>query len=66
VNTPDDYRTLLGLPEPMVVVDGAKWRAATLGRLQEQLGRSAVLSLDGLRVDHPTTPLAEGDELTTA
>jgi molybdopterin-guanine dinucleotide biosynthesis protein A len=66
VNTPDDYRTLLGLPEPMVVVDGAKWRAATLGRLQEQLGSSAVLSLDGLRVDHPTTPLAEGDELTTA
>ncbi|HET7428085.1 MAG TPA: molybdenum cofactor guanylyltransferase, partial [Gaiellales bacterium] len=27
VNTPDDYRTLLALPEPMVVVDGATWRA---------------------------------------
>jgi hypothetical protein len=47
------------------VVDGAKWRAATLGRLQEQLGSCAVLSLDGLRIDHPSTPLAEGDELTT-
>ena len=66
VNTPDDYRTLLGLPEPAVVVDGVPWRAATVGRLREQLGSSAVLSLDGLPVDDPRTPLADGDELTTA
>jgi molybdopterin-guanine dinucleotide biosynthesis protein A len=65
VNTPDDYRTLLGLPEPLVVVDGAPWRAATVGRLHEQLGSSAVFSLDGLQIDDPGFPLAEGDELTT-
>jgi molybdenum cofactor guanylyltransferase len=66
VNTPDDYRTLLGLPEPMVVVDGVPWRAATVGRLHEQLGSSAVLSLDGRPVDNPSTPLADGDELSAA
>ena len=71
VNTREEYELLLRLPEPVVHVDGARWPAATLGRLLDRPGSplapEAAIRLNGERIGpDPTLPLVEGDELSVA
>lgn len=66
INTPDDYASLLQLPEPEVTVGGTRLRAATVGRLLGRLPAGTALALGSARVDQDLDmPLAEGDVLTT-